>query len=183
MNNKDAYFMAVLNSLKDRFCSRSVQFQKLEETILFIKYLDQASFPKLKTDLFEWLVIDNFEMELAELQSNFIWKQKFINLRADLEKSERDRLTRSSSRNQDEELMRAWNDTPETFSALKKFAKAILTVVSSTYTSETLYSSLNYIMNEKRNRLTDDSSSVCVMLKNTKYKPNIKELATGIKPH
>ena len=44
-------------------------------------------------------------MELAELQSSFIWKQKFINLRADLEKRERNRLTGSSSRNQDEELM------------------------------------------------------------------------------
>ena len=79
--------------------------------------------------------------------------------------------------------MCAWNDIPETFSALKKFAKAILTVFSSTYTCETLFFSLNYIKNEKRNWLTDNSSSACVMLKNTKYKPNIKELATGIQPH
>ena len=183
MNNEDAYFLSVLNSLKDQFCLRFVQFRELEKTILFIKYPDQASFPKLKTDLFEWLGIDNFEMELAELQSSFIWKQKFINLRADLEKRERDRLTGSSSRNQDEESMCAWNDIPETFSALKKFAKAILIVFSLTYTCETLFSSLNYIKNEKRNRLTDDSSSACVILKNTKYKPNIKELAFGIQPH
>ena len=122
-------------------------------------------------------------MELAELQSSFIWKQKFINLRADLEKRERDRLNGSSSWNQDEELMCGWNDILETFSALKKFAKTILTVFSSTYACETLFSSLNYIKNEKRNRLTDDSSLACVMLKNTKYKPNIKELATGIQPH
>ena len=183
MNNEDAYFLSVLNSLKDQFCSRLVQFRELEETTLFIKYPDQASFPKLKTDLFEWLGIDNFEMELVELQSSFLWKQKFINLRADLEKRERDRLTGSSSRNQDEELMCAWNDNPETFSALKKFAKAILTVFSSTYTCETLFSSLNYIKNEKRNWLTDDSSSACLMLKSTKYKPNIKELATWIQPH
>ena len=139
MNNEDAYFLSVLNSLKDQFCSRFVQFRELEDAILFIKYPDQASFPKLKTDLFEWLGIDNFEMELAELQSSFIWKQKFINLRADLEKRERDRLTGSSSRNEDEELMCAWNDIPEIFSALKKFAKAILTVFSSTYTCETLF--------------------------------------------
>ena len=58
-------------------------------------------------------------MELVELQSSFIWKQKFINLKANLEKYERDRLTGSSSRNQDEELMCAWNDIPETFSAQK----------------------------------------------------------------
>ena len=99
-----------------------------------------------------------------------------------MEKREQDRLTGSTLRNQDKELMCAWNDIPETFSALKKFAKAILTVFSSTYTCET-FSFLNYIKNEKRNRLTDDSSSAYVMLKNTKYKPNIKELATGIQPH
>ena len=72
MNNADAYFLSVLNSLKDQFCSRFVQFQELKETILFIKYPDQVSFSKLKTELFEWLGIDNFEIELAELQSNFI---------------------------------------------------------------------------------------------------------------
>ena len=72
MNNEDAYFLSILNSLKDQFCSRFVQFRELEKTILFIKYPDQASFPKLKTDLFEWLGMDNFEMELAKLQSNFI---------------------------------------------------------------------------------------------------------------
>ena len=88
-------------------------------------------------------------MGLVELQSSFIWKQKFINLRADLEKRERDRLTGSSLRNQEEELICGWNFIPETLRALKKFAKAILTVFSSTYTCETLFSSLNYIKKEE----------------------------------
>ena len=55
--------------------------------------------------------------------------------------------------------------SPETFNALKNFAKAILTAFSSLYTCETLFSSPNYIKNEKRNQLTDNSSSACVMLK------------------
>ena len=100
-----------------------------------------------------------------------------------MKKRERGRLTGSSSRNQNEELMCAWNDIPKTSSTLKKFAKAILSVFSSTYTCKTSFSLLNYIKDEKRNWLTDDSSSAGVMLKNTKYKPNIKELATGIQPH
>ena len=86
--------------------------------------------------------MDTFE----KLQSSFIWKQKFFNLRANLEKCEWDRWTGSSLQNQ-EELRRVWNEIPETFSALKKFANAILTLFSATYICETLFSSLNYIKN------------------------------------
>lgn len=133
--------------------------------------------------MFEWLNIDNLEMELVEFQSSSIWKQKFISLRADLEERERDRLHGSGSCNQDEELLLAWNSIPETFGALKRFVKAMLTIFSSTYACETLFSSLNYIKNEKRNRLTDDASSACVIIKNTKYKPKIKELTAGVQHH
>ena len=87
-----------------------------------------------------------------EFQSSSIWKQKFISLRTSLEERERDRLNGSGSCNQDEELLLAWNSIPETFGALKRFIKALLTIFSSTYACETLFSSLNCIKNEDMNR-------------------------------
>ena len=84
--------MSVLSSLKEQFSSRFTQFWELEEILLIIKNPDKTNFTKLKIDLFEWLNIDNLEMELVEFQSSSIWKQKFISLRASLEERERDRL-------------------------------------------------------------------------------------------
>ena len=121
---EEAYFTSVLSSLKDQFLSRLTQFWKLEKILLIIKNPDKTDFTKLKMDLFEWLNIDNLEMELVEFQSSFILKQKFISLRASLEEHERDRLHGSGSCNQDEELLLAWNSIPETFGALKRFIEA-----------------------------------------------------------
>ena len=114
-------------------------------------------------------------MELVEVQSSSICKQKFISLRASLEEHERDRLHGSGSCNLDEELLLVWNSIPETFGALKGFIKALLKIFSSTYACETLFSSLNCIKNENRNRLSDDASSACVLIKNSHYEQNIIE--------
>ena len=146
--------MSVLCSLKDQFSSRFTQFRELEEFLLIIKNPNKTNITKLKIDLFEWLNIDNLEMELVEFQSSSIWKQNFISLRASLEERERGRLHGSGSCNQDEELLLACNSIPETFDALKRFIEALLTIFSSTYACETLFSSLNCIKNENRNRLT-----------------------------
>ena len=100
-----------------------------------------------------------------EFQFSSNWKQKFISLRASLEEGERDRLHGSGSCNQDEELLHAWNSIPETFGALKRFIEALLTIFSSTYACEALLTSLNCIKNENRNRLADDVSSACVLVK------------------
>ena len=155
---EEAYFTSVLSSLKDQFSSRFTQFRELEEILLIIENPDKTIFTKLKIDLFEWLNMDNFEMELVEFQSISTWKQKFISLRASLEEGERDRLHGSGSCNQDEELLLAWNGISETFAALKRFIKTLLKIFSSTYTCETLFSWLNCIKNENRNRLTDDAA-------------------------
>ena len=118
-----------------------------------------------------------------EFQSSFTWKQKFISLRSSFEERERDRLHGSGSCYQDEELLLAWNSIHETFGALNRFIKALLTIFSSTYACETLFSSLNCIKNDNRNRLTDDASSACVLIKNYHYERNIKELAAGAQHH
>ncbi|KAG9486982.1 hypothetical protein GDO78_007052 [Eleutherodactylus coqui] len=48
------------------------------------------------------------------------------------------------------------------------------------YFCETLFSALNNIKTNKRNRLTDEVSSACLALKRTKYQPSIEDLANEI---
>jgi len=62
----------------------------------------------------------------------------------------------------------------ETFGVLKKVALAILQMFSSSYSCEAIFSTMNFIKYEIRNRLIDDlSAAACVALENTKYIPDI----------
>ena len=45
---------------------------------------------------------------------------------------------------------------------------------------ESLFSEMNFIKSDLRNRLTDECSVACTLLKVTNYKPNINELASTI---
>ena len=47
---------------------------------------------ELNLQMFSWMDMDKFEMQLIEFQSSSIWKQKFIDLRVELEKTERRQL-------------------------------------------------------------------------------------------
>ena len=72
---------------------------------------------ELDLQIFSWIDMDKFEMELIELQSSSIWKQKFIDLRVELEKIERGRLENGMvERRTEDELFRVWNAIPENFS-------------------------------------------------------------------
>ncbi|KAH9510634.1 hypothetical protein DERF_009150 [Dermatophagoides farinae] len=109
-------------------------------------------------------------MQLVEFQSSTIWKQKFVDLRNDLENIESNRLL----------------DQIHKIAEMKfylhgiQFLTPILSIFSSTWACESLFSELNFIKNKYRNRMTDESSSACVLLKLTKYEPDIKLLSSGI---
>lgn len=171
-------FIEVLRAVIEQFSFRFVQFRELEKTIQFIKYPDEADFTDLKLDMFEWLDLKDLEMQLVDFQSNPVWKQKFITLRADLEEIERERLQGIVNKHSDSELLRAWNCIPENFGALKILARALLTIFSSTYACETLFSELNNIKTKQRNRMGDELSGACVALKCTEYIPIIKQLSS-----
>ena len=114
-------------------------------------------------------------MQLLDFQSNPVWKNKFVNLRAHLEDLERERSTGIASKNPDCEILKVCNSIPENFGALKTLAKAILTIFSSTYACEALYSALNNIKSKKRNRM----GAACVALKCTHYDIPIDQLSSG----
>jgi len=60
---------------------------------------------------------------------------------------------------------------------LKNFATALLSMFSSTYACESLFSVMNFLKSRNRSSLTDEISSLCISLRVTKYKPNVKSLS------
>ncbi|XP_062927408.1 copper homeostasis protein cutC homolog isoform X1 [Mobula hypostoma] len=153
--------------------------RSFEETANFVKCADSITLDKLNLEMLQWIDLDNFEMQLIDLQSSSIWRQKFVDLRAELENIERDRLvTGSKHKNTDNEFLKLWNSIPETFNCLKDLAVAILTVFSSTYSCESLFSLMNLVKSNLRSRLTDETSATCIALKTTRYKPDINYLSS-----
>ena len=118
-------------------------------------------------------------MQLLDFQSNSVWKNKFVNLRAHLEDLERECSTGIVSKNLDCEILKVWNSISENFGVLNTFVKAILTIFSSTYACEALFSALNNIKSKKRNRMGADLSAACVALKCTHYDIPIDQLSSG----
>ncbi|KAK1342368.1 hypothetical protein QTO34_015133 [Cnephaeus nilssonii] len=144
-----------------------------------IKYPDVGVYSSLELNGFQWMQIDDLDMQLAEFQDS-IWAQVFVDLRSKLENLERCRLENQEECHYEQEIWSAWNRLPDTFSTLKNIAMALLTIFPSTYFCEALFSALNNIKTNKRNRLTDEVSSACLGLKCTKYQPSIEDLANEI---
>ncbi|CAG5057399.1 unnamed protein product [Parnassius apollo] len=173
-------FISVIDSSIKEFSTRFSQFKELSETVKFIMYPDVTTFHTLNFSQFDWLEIEDFEMQLIDFQSSSIWIQKFIYMRKELELIETERLTSNISKDANNKILETWNALPETFNCLKKLAHAILTVFSSTYACESLFSEMNNIKDSVRNRLTDESSSACILLKVTSYNPNISQLSSNL---
>ncbi|GFU90575.1 general transcription factor II-I repeat domain-containing protein 2A [Trichonephila clavipes] len=106
-------------------------------------YPDVISFDKLNLSQFDWLEIKELEMQLIDFQSSSIWIQKFIETRKKLELIEAERLTSNIS-NTSNEILETWNSIPDAFNCLK-LAYAILTIFSSPYACESLFSEINNI--------------------------------------
>lgn len=169
----------ITESTVEQFSTRFARFRELEETAKFIKFPDSIQLDELNLQKFSWIDMDDFEMQLIEFQSSSIWRQKCFDLRADLESIEKDRLeTGVRERNAENEVLRTWNTIPETFVCLKNLATALLSIFSSTYSCESLFSVMNFVKSRNRSSLTDETSSACISLKVTKYKPDINYLSS-----
>jgi len=89
--------------------------------------------------------IDTFEFELIDLQSCKTWKQNFIDLRQLIEEIEIYRLQENVVKNADTKILKVWNLLPKIFNTFKKVAQSILSIFSSTYACESLFSIINLI--------------------------------------
>ncbi|GFV63873.1 dimer_Tnp_hAT domain-containing protein [Trichonephila clavipes] len=104
-----------MDSLIKEFSARFSQFKELSETFKFIMYPDVISFDKLNLSQFDWLEIEELEMQLIDFQSSSIWIQKFIETRKKLELIEAERLTSNISKNTSNEILETWNSIPDSF--------------------------------------------------------------------
>ncbi|KAK1340853.1 hypothetical protein QTO34_017248 [Cnephaeus nilssonii] len=95
-----------------------------EEIKVFLDDKDLGNFPQLNDDNslelngFQWMQIDDLEMQLAEFQDS-IWAQVFVNLMSKLENLERCHLENQEECHYEQEIWSAWNQLPDTFSTLK----------------------------------------------------------------
>ncbi|XP_039196835.1 general transcription factor II-I repeat domain-containing protein 2A-like [Crotalus tigris] len=171
-------FSSIVAAAKVNFNNRFLQFRKIEITLCFLTSPDKAKFEELDLSYLHWLDLENLEMELVEFQENSIWKNKFCGLRETLEKIEG--MTKDSTISSENEILKVWNSLPDNFKSMKTLAIALLTLFGSSYACEQLFSALNYIKSDIRNRLTDDVSAACVALKLTKYEPRLEKLSACI---
>ena len=172
-------FLNIIESTAEQFSSRFVKFRELEETAKFIKFPDSIRLEEVNLQMFSWISMDDFEMQLIDFQCSSVWRQKFTDFRNVLEKIEKERLeTGASEKSAENEVLRTWNIIPETFVCLKNLATSLLSIFSSTYSCESLFSVMNFVKSSNRSSLTDESSSACISLKVTKYKPDIDHLSS-----
>ena len=85
-------YLNVIESVGEQFFTRFLKFRELEETTNFMKFPDSIKMEELNLQTFSWRDMNKLEMELIEFQSSSICKQKFIDLRVDLESIEKRRL-------------------------------------------------------------------------------------------
>ncbi|GBN27174.1 hypothetical protein AVEN_83869-1 [Araneus ventricosus] len=71
-------FISVIDSSINEFSARFSQLKELSETLKFLMYPDVTSFDKMNLSQFDWLEIEEFEMQLIDFQSISTWIQKFI---------------------------------------------------------------------------------------------------------
>ena len=171
-------FSSFVAAAQMNFSKKFLQFRKMKTTLRFLTFPDQAKFEELHLSCLHWLDLENLEMELLEFQENSIWKNKFYNLRETLSKIEG--MTSDSTLSSENELLKVWNSLPNHFKSMKALAIAFLTLFGSSYACEQLFSAMNYIISDTRNRLTDDLSAACVALKLTKYEPRLEKLSASM---
>jgi hypothetical protein len=80
----------------------------------------------------------------------------------------------------EDEVTKVWRTLPATFCTLEQFAVALSSIFSSTYTCESLFSAMNYVKSDFRNRLIDESRVAHVNLSKTNYESDITTLTAKI---
>ncbi|XP_013930323.1 PREDICTED: uncharacterized protein LOC106555913 [Thamnophis sirtalis] len=176
-------FSSIVAAAKVGFTNRFLEFRKMETTLCFLTSPDKVKFEELDLSCLHWLDLENLEMELLEFQESSMWKNKFCDLRETLEKMERmtqDSIVTSDTVSSENEILKVWNSLPNNFNSMKTLGIAFLTLFGSSYACEQLFSALNYIKPDARNKLTDDLAAACMALKLTKYEPRLEKLSACI---
>ena len=88
----------------------------MKYSVHVFKCADSVTLDNLNLEMLQWIDLDNFEMQLIDLQSSSIWRQTFVDLRAELENIERDRLvTGIAQKNAENEVLKLWKSILKCF--------------------------------------------------------------------
>ena len=143
----------------------------------------------LHVTVFAGISQPDLELELADIADKDMWVPKFKRLADDLEDVARQKATRAQNHKwsdienlprPDKLVFETWNAIPDTYMNMKKYALGVLSIFGSTYACEQLFSTMNYIKNKHRSRLTDDTLQSCVKMKVTSYSPHFQTLCAEV---
>ena len=127
-----------MRNLRSRFCSRFQDFQHFGSLFSFL--IKPESSENLNLTAFEWMNVEDFEMQLIDLKASLLWTSKFSDLRKSLETVE----------NKQKSILTCWESLPEKFSCLKKMAIGLLSSFGSTYLCEQIFSHTKYVLGPHR---------------------------------
>jgi hypothetical protein len=77
------------------------------------------SFEKLNLKVFEWLNLDDFEMQLVDFQSSTILNEKVVILKNELEKIQHNEAIGKLIVNIGNKILKVWNVIQQDYSILK----------------------------------------------------------------
>ncbi|XP_074847014.1 general transcription factor II-I repeat domain-containing protein 2A-like isoform X1 [Carettochelys insculpta] len=157
-----------LQELASELSARFQDFRCFGPIFSFLIKPDNFDADDLDSTVFQWMGVEDFEMQLIELQCSVLWSSKFRDLRRTLESTKGDHGV---------SIMACWNSLPVKFDCLKKVAFALLSAFGSTYLFEHIFSHVKAVLCFSENQLTTEHSEACVLLKVSNYKPEIGELA------
>lgn len=168
-------FAEMITVIKNSFTNRFQDFKKHHELMKFILHPLNCKLNLIDISAFPGISIADLKMELLEIQNKCIWVQKLQQMVAQIEENE------SCMKEAPQEIIfKCWNSFPNNYINAKRLAFGILTFFGSTYNCEQLFSSMNYMKNKYRGKMTDESLKAELLIKCTAYTPDLSKLANNL---
>ena len=117
--------------MKDLTSQFRYRFQDLQCFGPLFSFLNNPQGSKdLDLSAFEWMDIEDFQMQLIDFKASLLWASKFDDMRKSLKTTE----------NSQTSILTCWKSLPEKIDCLKKMTIALLSVFGSTYLCEQIFS-------------------------------------------
>ena len=182
------YLQSAITTMQASFGKRFREFREEKTTLSFPVTPLNIDPSLLNVTAFAGVSQPDLELELADIADKDMWVSKFKRLTEDLEDVARQKATLAQNHKwsdienlprPDKLVFETWN-VPDTYMNMKTYTFGVLPIFGSTYVCEQLFSTMNYIKNKHRSRLTDDSLQSCVKMRVTSYSPDLQTLCAEV---
>ena len=184
-----AYLQSAITIAQASFEKRFLEFREEKTTLSFPITLLDINSSLLNVTAFAGISQPDLELELGDVADKDMWVFKFKRFADDLEHVARQKATLAQNHKwsdieslprPDKLVFETQNAISDTYMNTKKYAFGVLSIFGSTYACEQLFSTMNYIKNNHRSRLADDSLQFCVKMKVTSYSPDSQTLCAEV---